>query len=86
MKTVYRKSLVLLAGVVLVVPFVAVSLLVGAQAAGGGGTDERLVLAALAFGWTIFGGVRGLRGGDAAREFTLRRASVRARETLPTLP
>jgi len=87
MKTAFTKSLVVLAGAVLVVPFVAVSLFVGAQAAaGGGGADERLVLAALAVGGALFGGVKGLKGHEAAREFHPRRAPRRARKAGLTLP
>jgi hypothetical protein len=88
MKTVFAKSLVVLAGVVLVVPFVAVALLVGAQAAtASDGANERLVLAALALGGTFFGGVRGLKGHESwARQGQASRASQRARRTSPTLP
>lgn len=86
MKAAFTKSLVVLAGVGLVVPFVAVALFVGAQAAtGGGGADERLVLAALALGGALFGGVKGLKGRDEAREFTEVRPR-RARKASPTLP
>jgi hypothetical protein len=87
MKAVFTKSLVVLAGAVLVVPFVAVALFVGAQAAGAtGGADERLVLAALAIGGAILGGVKGLNGqDDAARDGHVRRARNRARRTSPTL-
>lgn len=86
MKATLSKSLVALAGAVLVVPFVAVALFVGAQAAaGGGGTDERLVLAALAVGGALFGGVKGLRGG-AALEVRSRRAPRQSRKASPTLP
>ncbi len=87
MKATLTKSLVVLAGVVLVVPFVAVALFVGAQAAaGGGGTDERLVLAALAVGAALFGGVKGLKGGWATAEVQLWRAPRQSREASPTLP
>ena len=88
MKALFMKSLVVLAGIVLVVPFVASALFVGAQAAaGGGGADERLVLAALAIGGALFGGVKGLKGHEsAAREGHVRRARREARRTSPTLP
>lgn len=88
MKTVFTKSLVVLAGVVLVVPFVAVALLVGAQAAAAsGGADARLVLAALAVGWALFGGVKGLKGQEAtARDGHVARASRRAGQASPMLP
>lgn len=88
MKTVFTKSLVVLAGAVLVLPFVAVALFVGAQAAAAsGGADERLVLAALAIGGALFGGVKGLSGsGEAAREGQHRRAHRQSRTATPSLP
>ena len=88
MKAVFTKSLVVLAGVVLVVPFVAVALLVGAQAAAGsGGADQRLVLAALALGGALFGRVRGLNGhGAAARHGHVPRAPRGAGRPTPSLP
>jgi hypothetical protein len=87
MKTVFAKSLTLLAGVVLVVPFVAVALLVGAQAAAGsGGADQRLVLAALALGGAFFGRVRGLKGQAAGRQGHTPRAPHAARHATTTLP
>jgi hypothetical protein len=88
MKAVFAKSLVVLAGAVLVVPFVAVALLVGAQAAtGSGGADQRLVLAALALGGAFFGGVRGLkRPGASARHGHVSRAPRGAGRATPTLP
>lgn len=88
MKTVFAKSLVVLAGVVLVVPFVAVALLVGAQAAAGsGGADQRLVLAALALGGAFFGGIKGLKGhGATARHGHVSRAPHGAGRATPTLP
>jgi hypothetical protein len=88
MKAVFTKSLVVLAGIVLVVPFVAVALFVGAQAAAGsGGADERLMLAALAIGGALLGGVKGLKGHDeAARDGHVRRARREPRRTSPTLP
>ena len=87
MKATLTKSLVVLAGAVLVVPFVAVALFVGAQAAAaGGGTDEWLALAALAVGGALFGGVKGLKGGEAALGVRPRRAPRRPRKASPTLP
>ncbi len=87
MKAVFAKSLVVLAGAVLVVPFVAVALLVGAQAAAGAGGDQRLVLAALALGATLLGGVKGLKGrGPAWRHGHVPRAPRRARKADPVLP
>jgi len=88
MKAVFAKSLVVLAGAVLVVPFVAVALLVGAQAAAEtGGADQRLVLAALALGGTLLGGVKGLKGhGGSARHGHVSRAPRRAGRATTTLP
>ena len=88
MKVVFAKSLVVLAGVALVVPFVAVALLVGAQAtAGSDGADQRLVLAALAVGGALFGRVRGLKGhGASARQGLVPRAPHGAGRATPTLP
>jgi hypothetical protein len=87
MKALFTKSLVALAGAVLVVPFVAVALFVGAQAAAGsGGADERFVLAALAIGGALFGGVKGLKGHEAAQDGHVRRAHRQPRTTSPTLP
>jgi hypothetical protein len=60
MKTVLTKSLVILAGGVLVVPFVAAAALVGARAvAGAGSTGQLLLLISLALVWTLFGDVKG---------------------------
>lgn len=88
MKVVFAQSLVVLAGVVLVALFVAVALLVGAQAATvADGPEQRLVLAALALGGAFFGGVRGLKGQEAsAREGHDQRRARRARTVSPTLP
>lgn len=85
MKVVFAKSLVLLTGVALVVPFVAVALLVGAQAAtAAGGPQQRLVLAALALGGAFFGGVKGLKGqAGGAREGHDRRRARRAETARP---
>jgi hypothetical protein len=60
MKTVLTKSLVVVVGGALVVPFAAAAVLVGARAvAGAGGTKQLLLLAGLALVWTFFGGVKG---------------------------
>ena len=67
MKTVLTKSLVVIVGGALVVPFAAAAVLVGARAvAGAGGTKQLLLMAALALVWTLFGGVKGfaLNGSD----------------------
>lgn len=76
MKSVFVKSLVVLAGAALVLPFVAVGLLVAARAASGveGGWGG-LLLAALAIGGALLCQTRSLRldgagaaEGNAARE------------------
>jgi hypothetical protein len=60
MKSVFAKTLVVLASVVLVAPFVAVALLVGARAvAGAESAEQRLVLAALALGGALYGAAKG---------------------------
>ena len=60
MKTVLTKSLVVIVGGALVVPFAAAAVLVGARAvAGAGGTKQLLLMAALALVCTFFGGVKG---------------------------
>jgi hypothetical protein len=67
MKTVLTKSLVVVVGGALVVPFAAAAVLVGARAvAGTGGTKQLLLMAAVALVWTLFGGVKGfaLNGSD----------------------
>jgi hypothetical protein len=66
MKAVLTKSLVVLAGFALVLPFVAVALLVGARASAG--VEDgwgRLLLALLAIGGALLGGTQGL-GRDRA--------------------
>ena len=70
MKAVLTKTLVLVVGGALVVPFAAVAVLVGARAvAGAGGTKQLLLMAALALVWTLFGGVKGFaRSGEDERE------------------
>jgi hypothetical protein len=61
MKAVFAKSLVMLAGVVLVVPFVTVALLVGARAANGAESMEhRLLLVALAVSAALYSGAKSL--------------------------
>ena len=70
MKTVLTKTLVVIAGGALVVPFVAASVLVGARAvAGAGGAKQLLFAVGLALVWTLFGGVKGFASiGDDERE------------------
>ncbi|MFL6332884.1 MAG: hypothetical protein ACJ754_06010 [Pyrinomonadaceae bacterium] len=70
MKTVLTKSLVVVVGGALVVPFAAAAVLVGARAvAGAGGTKQLLLLAGLALVWTFFGGVKGFaQNGTDERE------------------
>jgi hypothetical protein len=70
MKTVVTKTLVMLAGLVLILSFVAAGLLIGARAvAGAESTEHRLLLVALALGGALFSGLKGLTRGDAgARE------------------
>ncbi|HVF41470.1 MAG TPA: hypothetical protein VM936_00570 [Pyrinomonadaceae bacterium] len=66
LKAVLLKTLVLIVGGALVVPFVAAAVLVGARAvAGAGGTRQSLVMFALALVWTFFGGVKGFARGAA---------------------
>ena len=70
MKTVLTKSLVIVVGGALVVPFAAAAVLVGARAvAGAGGAKQFLLLAGLALVWTLFGGVKGFaQNGSDERE------------------
>jgi hypothetical protein len=70
LKAVLLKTLIVIVGGALVVPFVAASVLVGARAvAGAGGTRQSLVMFALALVWTFFGGVKGFaRGASGGRE------------------
>ena len=91
MKKMVVKTLVALAGVVLVVPFVAAALLVGARAmaAVGEGAAQGLLLAGLALGGVLFGVVKelGCRKAESGRRpeglrltsagFTARRALLR---------
>lgn len=67
MRVVLTKTLVLIAGGALVVPFVAAAVLVGARAvAGAGGGRQLLFAVGLALVWTLFGGLKGFArdGGD----------------------
>ena len=60
MKAVFPRSLVLLAGVLLVVTLAAAALLVGARAvAGAESTGQRLFLAALAVGGALYSVAKG---------------------------
>ncbi len=70
MKTVLTKTLVLVVGGALVLPFAFAAVLVGARAvAGAGGAKQLLLMAGLALVWTIFGGVKGFAmNGDDERE------------------
>ncbi|HEV2860793.1 MAG TPA: hypothetical protein VGX48_07305 [Pyrinomonadaceae bacterium] len=70
MKKVFVKTLVGIVSVMLVVPFVAAALLVGARAvAESESTEQRLLLVGLAFGGALFSGLRNFgRGDDGARE------------------
>jgi hypothetical protein len=70
LKAVLLKTLIVIVGGALVVPFVAAAVLVGARAvAGAGGTRQSLVMFALALVWTFFGGVKGFaRGAVVGRE------------------
>ncbi len=75
MKAVFPRSLVLFAGVVLVVALATVALLVGARVvAGAESTEHRLLLAALAVGGTLYGVAKSsARDDEDAREsFSLR--------------
>lgn len=74
MKAVFPRSLVLVAGVALVVTLAAVALLVGARAvAGAESTEHRLLLAALMVGGALYSVVRGSGDDreDAAEVYTL---------------
>ena len=65
MKAALPRSLVLFAGVVLIVTLAAVALLVGARAvAGAESTEHRLMLAALAIGGALYGVARGAGRGE----------------------
>lgn len=83
MKTVVTKTLVMLAGLVLILSFVAAGLLVGARAvAGAESTEHRLLLVALALGGALFSGLKGLtRGEQGAREGQEPGASPRGMST-----
>jgi len=65
MKTVLTKTLVLIAGGALVVPFVVAAVLVGARAvAGVNGGKQFLFAFGLALVWTLSGGLKGFARGD----------------------
>ncbi len=70
MKTVLTKSLVVVVGGALVVPFAAAAVLVGARAvAGAGGARQLLFAVGLALVWALFGGVKGFaQNGADGRE------------------
>ena len=70
MKKVLTKTLVLIAGGALVLPFVAAAVLVGARAvAGANGGKQFLLAVGLALVWTLFGGLKGLaQNGADGRE------------------
>ena len=70
MKKVLTKTLVLIAGGALVLPFVAAAVLVGARAvAGSNGGKQFLIASGLALVWTLFGGIRGFaQNGADGRE------------------
>ena len=68
MRVVLTKTLVLIAGGALVVPFGAAAVLVGARAVAGSGGGRQLLLAVgLALVWALFGGLRGFAS-DACDE------------------
>ncbi len=70
MKTVLTKTLVVIVGGALVVPFAAAAVLVGARAvAGAGGAKQLLFAVGLALVWALFGGVKGFaQNGADGRE------------------
>ena len=70
MKRFLTKTLVLIAGGALVLPFVAAAVLVGARAvAGANGGKQFLLASGLALVWTLFGGLKGLaQNGADGRE------------------
>jgi len=70
MKLVLTKTLVLIAGGALVLPFVAAAVLVGARAAAGANGGRAFLFAVgLALVWTLFGGLKGLaQNGADGRE------------------
>jgi len=78
MKAVFPRSLVLLAGALLLVTLAAAALLVGARAvAGAESTGQRLFLAALAIGGVLYSAAKGSgrSARDAQEGLTLRAAS-----------
>jgi hypothetical protein len=70
MRRVLTKTLVLIAGGALVLPFAAAAVLVGARAvAGVNGGKQFLFAVALALVWSLFGGVKGFaQNGADGRE------------------
>jgi hypothetical protein len=70
MKKVLTKSLVVVVGSALVVPFAAAAVLVGARAvAGANGGRAFLFAVGLALVWTLFGGIKGFaQNGADGRE------------------
>jgi hypothetical protein len=70
MKLVLTKTLVLIAGGALVLPFVAAAVLVGARAAAGASGGRAFLFAVgLALVWALFGGVKGFaQNGADGRE------------------
>ena len=59
MKAVVSKTFITLVGIVLVMPFAAVALLVGARAvAGAESTEHNLMLVMFAFGAALFSGIK----------------------------
>ncbi len=66
MRKILTKTLVLIAGGALVLPFAAAAVLVGARAvAGANGGKQFLLAVGLALVWTLFGGLKGLATGGA---------------------
>jgi hypothetical protein len=70
MRKVLNKTLVLIAGGALVLPFVAAAVLVGARAvAGANGGKQFLLAVSLALVWALFGGLKGFaQNGADGRE------------------
>jgi hypothetical protein len=80
MKVTNSKTLVTFAGLALVVPFVAVSALVGARAvASAGGAGQNLLLLALALVAAVYAATSGREGRDAARESCALHITARGR-------
>jgi hypothetical protein len=87
MKAVLGKSLVVLAGVALVLPFVVVALLVGARASAGVEDNlGRLLLASLAIGGALLGRTKGLgHDGTCAVEGHMTRTALWSKDESRTL-